>query len=83
MMVARRSARPSTACTAIKGRLEVSPSTRYRRARGRPSIKDKVQSQQYLSPCEEKAVVKFLMHMEDLGQPVRTKYLKYIAHRAT
>jgi hypothetical protein len=36
-------------------------STLYYRARGRRSIEEKAQSQQYLTPWEEDVVVKFLL----------------------
>jgi hypothetical protein len=35
----------------------------------------KAQSQQYLSPWEEDALVNFLLQMSDLGQPVRIKFI--------
>jgi hypothetical protein len=53
---------------------EVALFTLHHRARGRRSRKEKDQSQQYLTPSEEKAVVKFLLQMSDLRQPVRIKY---------
>jgi hypothetical protein len=37
---------------------KVALSTLYHRARGRRSIEEKAKSQQYLTPCEEKAIVK-------------------------
>ena len=55
----------------------------YHRARGRRSIEEKAQSQQYLTPWEDKAVVKFLLQMENLGQPVRIKYLPSLAFSVT
>jgi hypothetical protein len=39
----------------------------------------KAQSQQYLSPWEEDALVKFLLQMSDLGQPVRIKFIPLLA----
>ena len=42
-------------------------STLHHRDRGRPSIKEKAQRQQYLTPEEEKALVKFLLLMANLG----------------
>jgi hypothetical protein len=44
--------------------------THYHRARGRRSIEEKAQSQQYLTPWEEDVVVKFELQMSDLGQPI-------------
>lgn len=49
-------------------------STLHHRARGRRSIEQKAESQRYLTPLEENAVVKFLLQMSDLGQPVRQSY---------
>jgi hypothetical protein len=51
--------------------------TLHHRARGRRSIEQKAESQQYLTPCEENAVM-FLLQMSDLGQPVRIKYIQYL-----
>jgi hypothetical protein len=56
-------------------------STVYHRRNGRQSIKEKAQKQQYLTPCEETAVVRFILQMEDLGQPVRQKYIRTLAFR--
>lgn len=42
---------------------------------GRRSIEEKAQSQQYLSPPEDEAVVDFLLQMSHLGQPVRMKHI--------
>ncbi|KAF2803748.1 uncharacterized protein BDZ99DRAFT_399006, partial [Mytilinidion resinicola] len=47
--------------------------TLHHRERGRRSIEEKAQSQQYLTPSEDKAVVEFLLQMSNLGQPVRVK----------
>jgi hypothetical protein len=57
--------------------------TLYHRALGRPSMKDKAQSQQYLTPWEESALIKFILQMSDLGQPVRIKYISSLAFVAT
>jgi hypothetical protein len=54
-------------------------STVYHRAAGRPSKQTKNQGQQWLSPPEEKALIKFLLYMSDLGQPVRIKYIASLA----
>jgi len=50
--------------------------TLHHRARGRRSIEQKAESQQYLYPWEEKAFVKYLIQMSDLGHPVRIKYIR-------
>ena len=62
---------------------KVALSTLLHRARGRRSKEEKAQSQQYLTTYEENAVVKFLLQMRDLGQPVRMKYIASIAFSAT
>ena len=53
--------------------------TLHHRAQGRPSIEEKAQSQQYLTPDEERAVVKFVLLMSDLGKPVRIKSIPSLA----
>lgn len=60
-------------------RSNVPHSTLHHRARGRPSLVQKAQSQQYLTPWEEKALVKFLVQQDALGRPVRIKYISSIA----
>ncbi|KAH8732698.1 hypothetical protein GQ44DRAFT_600821 [Phaeosphaeriaceae sp. PMI808] len=37
------------------------------------------QSQQYLTPEEEKAIVKFLLLMSNFGHPVRIKFMSSLA----
>jgi hypothetical protein len=54
----------------------------HHRARGRWSIEEKAQSQQYLYPWEEKALVKFLVQQDALGRSVRIKYVRSIAFSA-
>jgi len=58
-------------------------STLHYRAHGRRSIEQKAESQQYLTPSEENAVVQFLLQMSDLGQPVRIKFMPQIAVSVT
>jgi hypothetical protein len=58
-------------------------STLHHHARGRRSIEEKAQSQQYLTPWEEDVVVKFLLQMSELGQPVRMKFVPSIAFSVT
>jgi hypothetical protein len=57
--------------------------TLHHRARGRRSIEEKAQSQQYLAPYEEDALVRFLLQLSDLGQPVRIKYIRFLAFCVT
>ncbi len=57
--------------------------TLHHRARGRRSIEEKAQSQQYLTPWEEEVVVKFVLQMSDLGQSIRIKFIPSIAFSVT
>jgi hypothetical protein len=57
--------------------------TLHHRACGRRSIEAKAQSQQYLAPYEEDALVHFLLQLSDLGQPVRIKYIRFLAFCVT
>jgi hypothetical protein len=57
--------------------------TLHHRARGRRSIKEKAQGQQYLAPYEEDALVHFLLQLSDLGQPVRIKHIRFLAFCVT
>jgi hypothetical protein len=61
----------------------VARSTLHRRAHGGPSMQDKAQSQQYLTPWEESALVKYILQMSDLGRPVRIKHIPSLAFVAT
>ena len=58
---------------------DVPRTTLQHRARGRRSLRDKAQSQQYLTVAEEKAVINFLVQQDHLGRPVRIKYVPSIA----
>jgi hypothetical protein len=62
---------------------KVPRSTLHHRAQGRRSIEEKALSQQYLTPCEAKAVVDFLLQIANLGQPMRMKYIPSIAFSTT
>ena len=55
----------------------------HHRARERRSIEEKAQSQQYLTSWEEDVVVKFLLQMSNLGQPIRMKFIPSIAFSVT
>ena len=61
---------------AISKRSNVPLSTLCHRAHGRRSKEQKAQSQQYLTPSEEKALEKFLKLMSDLGNPALMKEIK-------
>ncbi|KAI7227738.1 hypothetical protein KC330_g8251 [Hortaea werneckii] len=54
-------------------------STLHDRAQGQRSIEAKAQSQQYLTPYEEKTMIDFILQMSALGTPVRIKYISSIA----
>jgi hypothetical protein len=69
----------TTSYRALADHSEVPRSTLHARAQGRRSIEEKAQSQQYLSLWEEDALVKFLLQMSDLGQPVRIKFIPFLA----
>jgi hypothetical protein len=58
-------------------------STLHHRARGRPSIEEKAQGQQYLKPWEEDIVVKFVLQISDLGKPIRIKFIPSLAFSVT
>jgi hypothetical protein len=62
---------------------EVPHSTLHHRARERRSLEQKVESQQYLTLWEEKALVKFLLQMFDFEQLVRIKFISSLAFNVT
>jgi hypothetical protein len=68
---------------AIADHVNVPRSTLHARACGRQSMAAKAESQQYLTPAEEKAMVDFVLQMSDLGTPVRIKYIPSIAFTVT
>jgi hypothetical protein len=57
----------SNSYRAFADRGEVPHTSLHHRAHGRRSIEEKAQSQQYLTPYEEHALVHFLLQMSDLG----------------
>lgn len=64
---------------ALSARSEVPLATLYHRDHGRRSREEHAQSQQYLTPDEEKAMVRFLLLMSSLGRPVRIKFISSLA----
>jgi hypothetical protein len=58
---------------------EPSKSTRWRRAHSKPSRADKAASQQYLNPCEEKALVDYILCIANRGYPLSVKFLRSLA----
>lgn len=76
--VAGLHAEPST----YKARAEDSGipiSTLWHRDHGRPSIQEKAIKQQYLTPSEETALVKYVLQSARLGCPVPAKFLPTLA----
>jgi hypothetical protein len=61
----------------------ISYSTLYRRARGRPSREEKAQGQQYLKSYEEEVIVKYLLQMADLGYLIRITFIPSLAYSVT
>jgi Tc5 transposase-like DNA-binding protein len=64
---------------ALSKRHKVPRTTVWNRAHGRLSITEKAKRQQYLTPAEEKALVKYLLQMSNNGYPVPIKYLCSLA----
>ena len=58
---------------------EPSKSTLWRHARGKPSRRDKATKQQYLTPCEEKALLEYVLRMSERGYPLPVKFLSSLA----
>jgi hypothetical protein len=58
-------------------------STLHHRARGRPSMEDKAQGQQYLKLYEEEVIIKYLLQMSDFGYPIRMKFIPLLAFNIT
>jgi hypothetical protein len=54
---------------------DVPRSTLHDREHGRPLKEQKAQNQQYLTPCEEKAVVNFILQIAEFGQDIRIKHI--------
>ena len=61
----------------------ISYSTLYHRARGRPSREEKAQGQRYLKLYEEEVIVKYLLQMADLGYPIQMKFIPSLAYSVT
>ena len=58
---------------------ELAPSTRWYRAHGRPSLRDKAIKQQLLTPAEEKALAQYVLRMAHNGYPLPAKLLRSLA----
>src|SRR5271170_1597820 len=48
--------------------------------RGRPTRRDKAAGQQYLTPYEERALLEYVLRMDERGYPLPVKFLGSIAH---
>ncbi len=57
-----------------------SKSTLWRHARGKPTRRDKAANQQYLTPREERAVLEYVLRMDERGYPLPVKFLGSVAH---
>ena len=61
-------------------KLTTSPvSTRWHRAHGRQSRREKAVKQQLLTPQEEKAIVEYILQLYRNGHAARVKHLRYFA----
>ena len=65
--------------TALSKKSKVARTTLFYRNHRRPSREAKAQKQQYLTPPEEKALVKYLIRMSNLGFPLPIKYIPSLA----
>jgi hypothetical protein len=68
---------------ALADHSDVSHSTLHRRSHGGRSFEQKGQDQQYLTPWEEEALVKFILQMANFGTPIRIKFIPALAYRLT
>jgi Tc5 transposase DNA-binding domain len=59
--------------------LQPSKSALWRRAQGGPTLKDKAVRQQYLTLCEEGALVRYVMEYAERGYPLPVKSLRSLA----
>jgi hypothetical protein len=58
---------------------ERSRSALWRHAHSKPSQRDKTAKQQYLSPCEENALLDYVLRMPERGYPLPVKFLRSLA----
>ncbi|KAK9427097.1 hypothetical protein V1505DRAFT_359134 [Lipomyces doorenjongii] len=65
--------------TALSKSHKIPRTTLWNLAHGRPSIKEKAKRLQYLTPSEEKALVKYLLRTSNNGFPVPIQYLRSLA----
>jgi DDE superfamily endonuclease len=69
----------SKSYSALSELSDIPASTLWHRAHGRPSKREKAESQQYLTPSEEKALVDYLLRMSNNGFPIPVKFLRSLA----
>jgi hypothetical protein len=70
---------PADWASFVETKKEIPYHTDYYRKRGRPSMKEKAEGQQYFAPPEEKALVAFILRMSAVGTPVCVKYIPALA----
>lgn len=58
---------------------DVALSTFYDRAPGQRSKEEKARGQQYLTPCEEKAILNFILQVAKFGECVRIQDIPSLA----
>lgn len=58
---------------------DVPVSTRWHRAHGRQTWRQRAEQQQLLIPQQEKALVDYLLRLQRNGYPARVKHLRYYA----
>jgi len=74
---------PPRSYRALADHGNVPHSTLHHRARGRPSMEEKAEGQQYLKPYEEEVIVKYLLQMSELGYPIRINFIPLLAYSVT
>ena len=64
----------------LAGMTGAGASTIWYRKRGRPSVRQKAITQQYLTPLEERALVNYLLRSDKNGYPLPVKFARTLAH---
>jgi DDE superfamily endonuclease len=64
----------------LAGMTGAGASTIWYRKHGRPSIRQKAITQQYLTPLEERALVNYLLRSDKNGYPLPVKFARTLAH---
>jgi hypothetical protein len=68
---------------ALADHSDVSYTILHRRSHSGRSLEQKGQDQQYLTPWEEEALVKFILQIANFGYPIRIKFIPSLAYRLT